>query len=295
MKVSAPEAPSPAQLAHVDALRPALEALYQHFDYAQRLEADPLGLVHAAAPADRELVGFIAAAFAYGRVDLFLPKLRALFGWMIEEAGGVRRFVEGFEAGRHRAWLGAFRYRVTSGAHLGRLVEGLRILLERHGSLEGAFAAGMGAEDEDVGPGLGRFVAEIYGAGSAPDRGLKHLVPSPLGGSACKRLNLWLRWMVRRQGGVDLGLWTAVRPSQLILPLDTHTARMSYNLGLTHREDLSWRTASEVTALLRRMDPLDPVKYDFALCHLAMAGGCPARRRDEICGACGLHGLCRWW
>ncbi|MGC4115865.1 MAG: DUF2400 family protein [Myxococcales bacterium] len=127
-----------------------------------------------------------------------------------------------------------------------------------------------------------------------PMRGFHHLLPEPERGGACKWLLLLLRWMVR--GGpcdpIDLGLWKGVPTSALVIPLDTHVARIALNLGLTRRSDLSWATAEDVTASLRQLDPEDPVRYDFALCHHGMSGACPRRRSKEACGPCRLAPHC---
>ncbi|MBC7172411.1 MAG: DUF2400 family protein, partial [Polyangiaceae bacterium] len=104
----------------------------------------------------------------------------------------------------------------------------------------------------------------------------------------------YLRWMSRPSDGVDLGLWS-VAPSALVVPLDTHVHRIARNLGLTERNDASWRTAEEVTAALRELDPDDPVKYDFALCHHGVSRECPSRRDSAKCGACVLHSVCVNW
>ncbi|HET8732361.1 MAG TPA: DUF2400 family protein, partial [Anaeromyxobacteraceae bacterium] len=146
---------------------------------------------------------------------------------------------------------------------------------------------------------LARLAAEIREAPPAREilasrggKGLRHLCPDPAAGGAAKRWNLYLRWMVRRPDGVDLGIWRAIPPSALVVPLDTHVARVARRLGLTRRRDLSWRTAEEVTAALRLADPDDPVRFDFALCHLGMSGGCPPRRDPDRCAACRLSGEC---
>jgi uncharacterized protein (TIGR02757 family) len=105
---------------------------------------------------------------------------------------------------------------------------------------------------------------------------------------------LLLRWMARPADGVDLGVWP-IPPSQLLVPVDTHIHKLARNLGLTRRNDVSWRTASEITAALRRFDPADPVKYDFSLCHLGMLQRCPSRRDPERCEGCGVMPVCRHW
>ena len=105
-------------------------------------------------------------------------------------------------------------------------------------------------------------------------------------------MNLFLRWMVRPDDGVDLGVWRHVSPSQLIIPLDTHVSRIASYLGLTQRRTVDWRMAQEVTRRLRQIDPDDPVKYDFALCRLGILDACP-RRRDPIkCAGCDLLSVC---
>lgn len=276
-------------------LKAALDHLYDTCDYGARLAEDPLGIVRSLdAPRDQEVAGLLAASLAYGRVSLFLPRVRELVDRMGDEAGGPAAFVRTFDAQRPRPWLDGFRYRVTSAEDLRALLTGMGAALRAFPTLEDAFCDGLSPGDADIGPALSALVQRMRTAGGRPSRSLKHLLPAPADGSACKRLNLWLRWMVRRQEGVDLGIWTRVPSRLLILPLDTHSLRMAYNLGLTDREDMSWRNAVRITARLRELDAEDPVRYDFALCHLGMAGDCPARRLDAICDRCGLRGLCRW-
>jgi hypothetical protein len=108
--------------------------------------------------------------------------------------------------------------------------------------------------------------------------GVWYFFPRPSGGSACKRLNLFLRWMVRRDR-VDPGGWRHLRPSQLVVPLDTHTIRVGRCLRLTRRRTAGWAMAADITEALRRLDPADPVRYDFSLCHLSMMGACGWRTR----------------
>ena len=121
---------------------------------------------------------------------------------------------------------------------------------------------------------------------------MRFLLPSPEEGSGCKRLNLYLRWMVRRGDGLDLGLWTSVHPRQLLMPVDTHVARIAAYIGLTRRMSPGWRMTEEITASLRRLDPGDPVRYDFALCRLGILDACPRRRNPVICADCPLEPVC---
>jgi len=124
-------------------------------------------------------------------------------------------------------------------------------------------------------------------------RSFKTFLPRPSSGSACKRWNMFLRWMVRADDGIDLGVWS-LSSSSLVLPLDTHTHRISQYVGLTTRKQANWRTAVEITESLRLLDPRDPVKYDFALAHLGISGGCRRRYRAEICSTCALLPVCRF-
>ncbi|MDQ3031551.1 MAG: DUF2400 domain-containing protein, partial [Myxococcota bacterium] len=179
------------------------------------------------------------------------------------------------------------------------MLAGAAALRREHGSLGAAFAlflarrdrSGLAPDDAFV-----EALADLADAlrGRDPSRGLKHLVPDPRAGSACKRLLLWLRWMVRPADGVDLGLW-AIDPGRLVIPVDTHVHRIAQNLGLTRRRDASMRTAAEITAALRTFDPHDPVRYDFAICHLGVSRECPSRRDPERCARCVLQDACRHW
>ena len=136
-------------------------------------------------------------------------------------------------------------------------------------------------------PSLGIQVSEI----AALPRGARTLLSSPDGGSACKRWNMLLRWMVRT-GSPDLGIWRLPTAS-LILPLDTHTHKLSWLLGLTRRSDGSWKTAEEITRNLARRDPADPVKYDFALAHLGISGRCRKERIPRVCDPCAMVSVCQ--
>src|SRR5205807_2074973 len=125
-------------------------------------------------------------------------------------------------------------------------------------------------------------------------RGYRHLFPLPSVGGPCKRLHLFLRWMVRREPP-DFGLWTAVAPSRLLIPVDTHVENIARSIGLTRRKSRTWRMAEEITRRLAAIDPEDPVKYDFALCHKRMSGDCRDRRDAVVCAPCGFKPICRHW
>lgn len=277
-------------------LKDALDRLYASFDHPESA-IDPVQIVRRyEARDDRELVAFVAAGLAFGRVASVMASVEAVCQVM-----GARpaAFVRGFEPARDGAALAPLVHRWIRGRDLVALLWILRRLLERHGSLEHAVAAGLAATDADIGPALEHLAAEVraidlmpaYGSPVPPKPGVYYFFSKPSTGSACKRLNLFLRWMVR-QDGIDPGGWAAISPSQLVVPLDTHTIRVGKCLRFTRRASPGWRMATDITAALRRVDAADPVRYDFALCHLSMMGSCGYRTAQGH-GECPLRGVCR--
>jgi uncharacterized protein (TIGR02757 family) len=279
------------------ALKPRLDPFFESAPYAARIAFDPVEFPHRfSAPRDIEVAGLLSACLAYGRADLFKPKLEGLLAGM---GPSPAAFTTALDVASARRLLSDFVYRFNVGTDLAALLMGIGRALREEGSLEALFLRGWSPAGSwhDA---LSAFTGALRNVPMAPlrralgrERGLHHLLPSPLGPGAAKRLNLFLRWMVRGPDEVDFGIWKRVPPSALIIPVDTHVARMARNLRLTARKDLTWRTAEEITASLRRLDPADPVKYDFALCHYGMSGACPARSRPDLCRACPLLACCR--
>lgn len=247
-----------------------------------------MSFVHAYDSADdREVVGLIASSLAFGNVTAIRASVRRALDAL--GPSPARAIDEADRAALERR-LDGFVHRVYRGPHLAALLASAATVRRREGSLGRALAARVaGATLREA---LAGWADELRGR--SPERGLAHLVPDPRAGSACKRMLLYARWMVRPADGVDLGLWP-IAPSSLVIPVDTHVHRIARNLGLTERRDASWRTAEEITAALRRFDPDDPVKYDFALCHLGVSRQCPSRRQDELCRRCVLKPVCRHW
>lgn len=286
------------RFARAPIVQPSLDALLAAADRKAHLGRDPLELVHRYTAADdQEIVGLLASAVAYGRVDLFKPRLAMLLAVLGPSPAAFARDASPREI---LARTGDFSYRMTGPADIGALLFAAGRGQSRHGSLgllaEACFAAAGGQIREA----LDRFVNSLWDVDLRPFTGggltrrLAHLVASPGGTSACKRLNLYVRWMVRGPDGIDLGLWRLPK-SALVIPLDTHVHRISRLLGLTRRTDLSWRTADEITARLRHLDPEDPVKYDFVLSHLGISGECPSKRDEVKCARCPLKPICRVW
>jgi uncharacterized protein (TIGR02757 family) len=279
-------------------LKPLLDALLDARALPERVAFDPVRFPRRFPdPLDAEVAGLVASSLAYGRADLFGERLDGLFGALGPRPGALAR---AFDARRDAALFAGFRYRFNVGADLAALVSAAGAVQRARGSLGSAFETALrraGAMRDAA----AEFAALLRGAvdpdverALGPRRGFDHLLPRPERGAACKRLMLFFRWMVRggASDGVDLGLWSGISPSALVIPLDTHVARLARHLGLSRRRDLSWATAEEITASLRRLDPLDPVKYDFALCHYGMSGGCPARPSATGCARCALKTAC---
>ena len=182
---------------------------------------------------------------------------------------------------------------------MGLLIWWLNQIIREEGSIRSFFLRGYNERDEDIGPSLSRFVRAIRELEREPfypslpfrGSGIHHFLADPSDGSGCKRLNLFLRWMVRRDG-LDLGLWQEVSPSKLVIPLDTHVSRIGRRIGLTKRRSPGWRMALEITETLRGFDPQDPVKYDFALCRVGMLNSCPAVPDRAGCSPCPVFRFC---
>ena len=270
-------------------MRERLDALLASFDFAAHRERDPVSFVHRARPADSEVVALIAALLAFGNV----VAVRRSIARVLERLGDSP--AETVDRASSRVLgkkLDGFVHRVWKGEDLAAMLVRAGKMRREHGTLGAAFAAHHRASG-DVRESLARWSDGLRG--SEPSRGLAHLVADPRAGSACKRSLLFLRWMVRPADGVDLGLWSAVDPSVLVIPVDTHVQRIAKNIGLTRRRDASWRTAEDITGALRRFDPRDPVKYDFALCHLGVSRQCPSRRDPVLCADCVLRATCLRW
>ncbi len=280
-------------------LKRRLERLYRTYDRGF-LESDPLSFVHRySASEDREVVGLIASSLAYGRVAGIKNSVEKVLAVM---EGGPARFVTGFRPHQDGKLFEGFRHRFNTGDDITCLLYFARQMIETSGSIGGFFMRGYSPCQRNIKEALTAFsesvlsldTARIYGSrgGLPPGAGVRFFFPSPAGGSPCKRLNLYLRWMVRRGDGLDFGIWKDVSPSKLVIPLDTHIARIAAYLGLTTRKSRDWKMAEEITSSLAVLDPQDPVKYDFALCRLGILDICPQQRDEKKCSACLMKDIC---
>lgn len=251
------------------ALKRFLDARYEKYHRPEYLRIDPLiCLQNFHSAGDLEIAGLVAAALAYGRAETIISNVYKVF----ERTGpAIAAFaVHASLAEKQRCFEG-FRHRFTDGSALALLLHGAGGMVREHGSLESCFVNGLSAGHETIKEALDCFTGQIKGSVAAKERsGVDYLLPSPSSGSACKRLNMYLRWMVRENDGIDLGVWKSVPASKLVIPVDTHVARIARSLGLTRRSTVDWKMAHEITVRLRSICRSDPARYDFSLCRSGM-------------------------
>jgi uncharacterized protein (TIGR02757 family) len=264
----------PERFQHLQSL---LESAYVDFHSHYYRGHDPVSLVHGLGdPKDQEIAAVFAAVLAYGNVATILASVRRVLSALGPSPHDRVRYGEFPEP------LRSFRHRFTTGEDLEILFHWLQSALRSHGSVESFFHAAAPARAGSMRERLAGFVSRFCAQPLPPhlqaihprrERNLKYLLPSPDRGSACKRLNMFLRWMVRAADGIDLGLWAGLRPEQLVLPIDTHLLQTLRALRWTRSRQATWLVAERATERLRMFCPQDPTRYDFALCHLSMAGG----------------------
>ena len=269
--------------------------MYAGFNHADSA-TDPIQIVRRfTRNDDREIVGFIAAALAFGRVSSVLQSIERVLAVL---GPAPAAYVRRFDPRRDAPAFAGIVHRWTREADIVAMLWLLRQMIDRAGSVEGFFLEGDDASAGDIADALDSFSTRAMALdlkaayGRVPTRpGVCYFFPRPSAGSACKRLNLFLRWMVRRDA-LDLGVWQRVSPARLIVPLDTHVIRVGRCLRLTAYTSPGWRMARDITASLRRLDAQDPVKYDFSICHLGMMNAC-GFSRPQADSQCPLRGVCR--
>ncbi len=236
-----------------------LEEIYQRLNRREYVHPDPLEFLYPYdKPSEMEVVGLVAATLAYGRVTQILSSVERVLSAMESPLDFV---IDASEAEMKKAFSG-FRHRFTTQGDLTALLRGIRGVIRARGSLGAAFTAQMELCGGDAVEALRGFVQEIRGCGGS---GMSpFLLPDPAKKSACKRLFMYLRWMVRKDQ-VDPGPWEGVNPSALIVPLDTHMFKIARGLGFTNRKSPDLATACEVTQAFAALCPIDPVRYDFVL------------------------------
>jgi uncharacterized protein (TIGR02757 family) len=275
-----------------ESIKTVLEKLYHRYNRYELIKPDPLQFVYLySKPADMEVAALLAASLAYGRVQQIEKNLNDLFGRM---GTSPYAFVMNFDkVGRQK--LKSFKHRFTTGRDISDLLSVLKKVLRQKGSIEEHFLSGYNEGDENILPALSRFCDSLYEIYSEQNSrkastGMKYLLASPVRGSACKRLNLFLRWMVR-DDEVDTGLWKRIDKAKLIVPIDVHMGRLCRILGFHDRKVISLSTAVKITDCFAQIVPADPVKYDFALSRIGILDNCTGRRRSS-CELCELFEFC---
>jgi uncharacterized protein (TIGR02757 family) len=235
-----------------------LENLYQRYNRPKYIHPDPIEFLYLYEDIkDREIVGLIASSLAYGRVKQILKSVSCVLDMMTPSPYLFLK--KSTHSSMCKVFKG-FRHRFADGDHLAALLHGIKNVIDKHGSLNDCFVCAISDDDKTIVPALNFFSTAL----TLGNRDPGHLLALPEKGSACKRMNLFLRWMVRKDR-VDPGGWYGVPESKLIIPLDTHMHKISLKLGFTSKQQANMRTALEITAGFRQIIPDDPVKYDFVL------------------------------
>ncbi len=292
-------------------LKKRLDHLYSRYK-AEYLESDPICLVHRYnAPQDVEIVGLLAALFAFGRVSSIIQSVERILDTMHGKPShylthsGTNKIVKDFAG---------FQYRFVRGVDLSALLIALKRCYKDYESL-GRYLRDHSEEGLMLSPAtskkshplkdekiwrcclLLRTTLYNYGVEAVGKkeltltRGFAHLLADPSKGSACKRWFLFFRWMVRKDG-VDFGIWDFIKPGELLMPVDTHIARISSLMGLTSQKAAGAQMVKEITDHLRMIHPKDPLKYDFAITRLGILRECPRKRVEELCGKCAMKDVC---
>lgn len=275
-------------------LKQLLEKVLAEFPPIERKGNDPIlfprkYLDMGRCPTEVEAVALLSAMMAYGSVTQFTKKIEAIMvacDW---------HFLELITSKPNKdfPWVG---YRMSTAEEIATFSYAIGRVIKKFGSLKEVFFEGY-KKDSEIKSGLCSLRNAVYEAskdilGTEPPHGIRHLLPDPAAGGCCKRWCMFLRWMVRKNDGMDTGLWSEIPASKLLIPLDVHISQISRNLGLTTRKADDWKTAVEVSESLKKCCPDDPIKYDFALCHLGIAGKCTHGKDKEICKKCILSPVC---
>ena len=246
----------------MDDLKAFLDQKYLQYNTRDFIAEDPVSIPHRFSTLqDIEISGFTAAILAWGQRKTIINKCTELFNLM---DNAPYDFMMNHQESDLKAFLG-FKHRTFNATDTLYFIQYFRQYYQQYHSLEDAFLSEHPEQDENMEAGLINFHKQFFALEDYPPRTKKHIA-TPARNSACKRINMYLRWMVRDDSqGVDFGLWKKIKPSQLICPCDVHVDRVARKLGLIHRKQTDWQTAKELTANLKLLDPKDPVKYDFAL------------------------------
>jgi uncharacterized protein (TIGR02757 family) len=243
-------------------LKDFLDKKVEQYNRPSFIKDDPICIPHMfTKKQDIEIAGLFASIFAWGNRTIIINKSKELLTRM---DNAPYDFVQHHQDADLKKLLG-FKHRTFNDTDLLYFIHFLHHHYSKHKFLEEAFTKEMTEKDEDTTNALNGFFKYFFCLEDAPQRTQKHIA-SPLKNSTCKRLSMYLRWMVRKDNkGVDFGIWKNISPAQLVCPIDVHVARVAYRFNLLQRNKIDWQAALELTAYLRNLDAADPVKYDFAL------------------------------
>ena len=241
--------------------KPEIDRLVDEYETVDFIKDDPVQFPHRFInnKKDCEIAGFVASLLAYGNRKVFIKKLNELFGLMQNEP---YNFIINFEP----KVLGSFNYRFGTTKDFCEIFNIMSNLYKKDGGLEDLFKYGY--ENKNINENYINFVPitdYFYSKFSVKaGQGAYFMIPNPKNGGAMKRMCMFLRWMIRK-GPVDLGVWNFMKPAELLIPLDTHVARLSREMGLLTRKSNDFKSVIEITENLKEFDPVDPIKYDFAM------------------------------
>lgn len=270
-----------------------LDALYIKYNRSEYIGSDPLMFVFDyESVGDMEVVGLLASCLAYGRVVQIQASVRRLLGVM---GASPREFVLNFTK-KDRKLFADFKHRFNDGTDMILLIEAMRAMLKKFGTIENCMLSYYNPDDENILPAMSGFCEYLFSHINTNPllpqaKAVKYLLSSPTGGSPCKRLNMFLRWVVR-DDEVDSGIWKSIPASKLIVPMDTHLARLSRIIGFHNKKTVNLKTAVEVTRRFAEICPNDPVKYDFCLSRVGIVESCNGVSCD-YCKNCQLWGFCK--
>lgn len=246
--------------------------IFNKFHKPEYLEIDPLLVVHRfSGKSNIEIIGLLAASLAYGRVDIIIRSIEKV---LFISDNNLKEFSLNTSYIQKKRKLANFKHRFNDGEDIALLLETIKLIYKEFGSIEKLFYYSFSKSDGKMKSSMENFCSvflntakKIYGSDK---KSFAYFFPKPSKGSGCKRLNMYFRWMIRKSDGIDFGIWKKADPSILIIPVDVHVARVGKLFNLTDRKNSDWKTAEEITDSLRKLDPSDPVKFDFSLCRFGM-------------------------
>lgn len=275
-------------------LKCLLDKVLTEFPPVNRVSADPVQFQRrffddGKSREEVEAVAVFSAMLSYGSAAQFTKKIAAI----MKSCNMQFLKLITSKPDPKFPWVG---YRMSTAEEISIFAYSIGNVIKKYGSIKNAFLEGYNKNNNTI-DGLSSLRNAIYAKAekliNPVPHGIKHLLPDPDAGGCCKRWHMFLRWMVRKNDGVDVGIWNEIPASKLIIPLDTHISKISRNLGLTSRNSNDLKTALEITGKLRECCPEDPIKYDFAICHLGIGGKCTYGKDTELCKKCLLAELCK--